>query len=142
MHETEIKAGRERMRVFGRHCPLRRHSCVAESVCAGPMREIEAPSDRVRQTDILEHLDALAKSESAEFAMTIVEPVEEFLLACTQGQDGVVAIISRRFGERKGSAEFVFECPPIVLIIGRVQCHPESPRRRRVAIEGKTGAVW
>jgi hypothetical protein len=32
-----------------------------------PMREAEAPRDRVRQTDILEHLDALAKAESVEF---------------------------------------------------------------------------
>ena len=59
------------MRVFGRDCTFRRHSCVAECVRAGPMREIEAPRDRVRQTDILEHLDALAKPESAEFGMTI-----------------------------------------------------------------------
>ena len=129
------------MRVFGRHCTFRRHSGVAERVRAGSMPEVEAPCDRVRQTDILEHLDALAKSENAEFGMTMGEPVKEFLLAGAQSEDRVAAIMPRRFGERKGSAEFGFERPPIVLVIGRVQCHPERPCRRWVAIESKASAV-
>jgi hypothetical protein len=40
------------------------------------MQEVEAPCHRVGQTDILEHLDALAKPENAEFGVTISEPVE------------------------------------------------------------------
>ena len=77
MHETEIETGRERMGVFGRHRTFRRHSRVAERVRASPVLKAEAPCDRVRQPDILEHLDALAKAESAEFGVMTGEPDKE-----------------------------------------------------------------
>jgi len=39
---------------------------MAEPVRAGALPQIEALGDRVRQADIFEHLDALAKAENAE----------------------------------------------------------------------------
>src|SRR6266436_6650711 len=122
MDEAEIKTGRERMGVFGRHRTFGRHSRVAECVRAGPMLEVEALCNRVRQTDILEYLDALTNAECAELGVTTGKPGKEPLLIGADRKNDVAAVPPSRRGKREGGSGLGFERRPNVFDMGCVQC--------------------
>src|SRR5438094_9907912 len=99
MDEAEIETGRERMRVFGRHRTFRRHSGVSECVRAGPVLEVEALRNRVRQTDIFEYLDSLTNAECAELGATAGKPGKEPLLIGADRKNRVTVVPPSRRGK-------------------------------------------
>src|SRR5438552_14796549 len=100
--------------MLGRHRALRRHPGVAERVRAGPVREIETLRDLVRQSDILEQLDALAESENIEPGMMSGKPRKEVLVIDMESKNRVATVFARRTGEDERSVKLGYERGPVI----------------------------
>jgi len=136
MDETQVEAGRERVRTFRRHATLGRHPRVPERVGAVEVDELELLREHLGQADVLVDLDHAAGTHDPEVAPRGTHATLRLGRLCRNDDHRVcrahrVDLAPDRSRNR----------PPVLAWNRRVERQLRHALRHRVAVDRDAGTV-
>ena len=141
VHEAQVEAGRERVRVLGRDAALGRHARVSERVAALHVVEPEALREPLGPAHLLVDLDGRARAHHAQLGVVLGEPRDRIGGLGGDAHDAVARAHVDAGNAAECRTELTAEVDPVVGLRGGVQRELRPTRGSGVTVDRDPCAI-